>query len=208
MPVTATKYCLPLAMLLALCWLAPATPLRAFINVVVDAGHGGHDRGGIPGQRIAEKTMALDVALRLETLLKADNFGVVMTRDDDTFIPLLERPEISNQTPDAIFVSIHFDAFQASHAEGVTTIFWTGEGRDLAGAVHRQILAHLHPDVNRGIMRRPLAVLRHNRWPAILVEGGYLTSPVDAAKILTPEYRQSLAAAIADGILDYGKLDR
>ena len=50
-------------------------------TIVIDAGHGGHDRGGIPGQRIAEKEMTLDVAQRLKKILAGDGYRVVMTRE-------------------------------------------------------------------------------------------------------------------------------
>src|SRR5439155_12386135 len=58
------------------------------ITVVIDAGHGGHDRGGIPGQRVAEKDMNLDVALCLRNILSASGYRVVMTRSSDVFVPL------------------------------------------------------------------------------------------------------------------------
>ena len=54
--------------------------------VVIDAGHGGHDRGGVPGQRISEKDKCLDVALRLRRILQGDGYKVVMTREDDVFV--------------------------------------------------------------------------------------------------------------------------
>ncbi len=60
-------------------------------TVVIDAGHGGFDRGGIPSQRIPEKEMTLDVAQRLKTLLAASGYNVVMTRDSDVFVPLPSR---------------------------------------------------------------------------------------------------------------------
>src|SRR2546426_8636283 len=54
-------------------------------TVVIDAGHGGHDRGGISGQRIAEKDMTLDVAQRLRKVLAASGHRGVMSRDSDGF---------------------------------------------------------------------------------------------------------------------------
>src|SRR5437773_10934915 len=56
--------------------------------VVIDAGHGGFDRGGIPVQRIPEKEMTLDVAQRLKTLLAASGYRVIMTRISDVLLPL------------------------------------------------------------------------------------------------------------------------
>ena len=78
-------------------------------TVVIDAGHGGSDRGGIPGQRVSEKDMTLDVARRLKSVLAASGYRVVMTRDSDVFVPLGTRTAIANSYGNAIFVSVHFN---------------------------------------------------------------------------------------------------
>src|SRR4051812_19745036 len=65
-------------------------------TIVIDAGHGGYDRGGVPGQRISEKDKTLDVAQRLKRILQADGYRVIMTRDSDVFIPLPTRVAIAN----------------------------------------------------------------------------------------------------------------
>ncbi|HMH02770.1 MAG TPA: N-acetylmuramoyl-L-alanine amidase, partial [Candidatus Udaeobacter sp.] len=94
--------------------LSPAHARRASkdsgssTTVVIDAGHGGYDRGGIPGQRVAEKEMTLDVAQRLKKVLAASGYRVVMTRDSDVFVPLGTRVAIANSYANAIFVSVHF----------------------------------------------------------------------------------------------------
>ena len=69
-------------------FLALASLASAQRTIVVDAGHGGHDRGGVPYQRIGEKGMTLDVAQRLRGVLQRDGYRVVMTRTSDVFIPL------------------------------------------------------------------------------------------------------------------------
>src|SRR5262245_6758377 len=84
--------------------------------VGIDAGHGGHDRGGIPSQRVAEKDMTLDVALRLRNVLSASGYRVVMTRDSDVFVPLGGRVAIANSYRNAVFVCIHFNATGRSGA--------------------------------------------------------------------------------------------
>src|ERR1044072_8152203 len=66
------------------------------LTVVIDAGHGGQDRGGIPGQRVAEKDVTRDVAERLRSLLSASAYGVVLARDSDVFVPLPTRVAIAN----------------------------------------------------------------------------------------------------------------
>src|SRR5882724_4474095 len=84
--------------------------------IVIDAGHGGFDRGGIPSQRIAEKDMPLDVALRLRKKLLAAGYRVVMTRDSDVFIPLPGRVAIANSNRNAIFICVHFNSATRTEA--------------------------------------------------------------------------------------------
>src|ERR1043165_1845837 len=93
--------------LLALCW-ACTSSLRAFDTVVLDAGHGGHDRGAAIGY-VFEKHLALDTARRVEQLLRAQGLKVIMTRSTDVFIPLEGRSTIGNRPRNAIFVSIHYN---------------------------------------------------------------------------------------------------
>src|SRR5580700_7084217 len=78
---------------------------NSFSTVVIDPGHGGFDRGGIPGQRVPEKMVALDTALRLQKFLQRAGLRTVMTRSTDIFIPLSVRSAIANAEHDAIFVS-------------------------------------------------------------------------------------------------------
>src|ERR1051326_2602800 len=85
-------------------------------TIVIDAGHGGYDRGGVPGQRISEKDKTLDVAQRLKRILQASGYRVVMTRDSDVFVSLGGRVAIANAYPGATFVSIHFNCASRSGA--------------------------------------------------------------------------------------------
>src|SRR5215216_2148950 len=108
----------------------------SLITVVIDAGHGGHDRGGIPGQRVSEKDMTLDVARRLKKVLAASGYRVVMTRDSDVFVPLGTRVAIANSYADAIFVSVHFNSAKRTGASGIETYFYDRESLPLASAIH------------------------------------------------------------------------
>src|SRR5207249_7713054 len=133
--------------------------------VVIDAGHGGHDRGGIPGQRIAEKTMTLDVAQRLRSVLSASGYRVVMTRDSDVFVPLPTRVAIANSYRNAIFVCIHFNATQRRGAGGIETYFYSRDSLQLASAIHSYVVGGA-PSSNRGVRRRGFYVLRKTSIPA------------------------------------------
>jgi len=168
-------------------------------TVVIDAGHGGYDRGGIPGQIVSEKEMTLDVAQRLKKTLSANGYRVVMTRDSDVFIPLGTRVAIANSYSNAIFVSIHFNSAKRSGAGGIETYFYSRESLPLASAIH-YFVAGGAPSSNRNVRRRGYYVLRKTAIPAVLVECGFLTNPTEAALAQTAPYRQKLAEEIAAGV--------
>jgi N-acetylmuramoyl-L-alanine amidase len=167
--------------------------------VVIDAGHGGHDRGGIAGQRVSEKNMTLDVAQRLRAILQGYGYRTVMTRDSDVFIPLGTRVAIANSYSDAIFVCIHFNATPRRAASGIETYFYSSQSLALASAIHYYVAGGA-PSANRGVRRRGFYVLRNTRIPSVLVECGFLTNPTEAQYAQNDGYRQKLALEIAHGI--------
>ncbi len=170
-------------------------------TIVLDAGHGGHDPGGITGQRYPEKVAALDIAQRVQTRLRASGHRVIMTRSSDTFIELSHRVAISNRSPgQSVFVSIHFNASPNRDASGIETYFYSSQSARLAEAVHKRVVAATGSE-DRGVRTARFYVLRYNRRPAILVELGFLTNAAEGARIFkSSKYRQSLATAVADGI--------
>lgn len=168
-------------------------------TVVIDAGHGGFDRGGIAGQRVTEKSMNLDVAQRLKAVLQSYGYRVVMTRDSDVFIPLGTRVAIANQYRDAIFVCVHFNATPRRSANGIETYFYSSQSLALASAIHYYV-NRVAPTPNRGVRRRGFYVLRRTNIPSVLVECGFLTNPTEAQYAQSVSYRQQLAEAIARGV--------
>jgi N-acetylmuramoyl-L-alanine amidase len=169
------------------------------ITVVIDAGHGGHDRGGIPGQRVSEKAMTLDVAQRLRNILESSGYRVVMTRNSDVFVPLGTRCAIANSYRNSIFVSVHFNSAKRRGASGIETYFYGRDSLALASAIHHYV-SGTAPSENRGVRRRGYYVLRRTNVPAVLVECGFLTNPTEAAYAENASYRQKLAEAIAAGV--------
>ena len=183
------------------CGASPAVEgsREASTTVVIDAGHGGFDHGGIPGQRIPEKEMTLDVAQRLKGLLAASGYRIVMTRDSDVFVPLPTRVAIANSYQSGIFVCIHFNSAKRIGADGIETYFYSRDSLPLASAVH-YFVAGGAPSPNRGVRRRGYYVLRKTTIPAVLVECGFLTNPNEGQYALSPSYRQKLAEEIAAGV--------
>jgi N-acetylmuramoyl-L-alanine amidase len=199
-------------------------------TVVLDAGHGGIDKGAI-GPYEVEKNFALDVARRVRDELQAAGVNVYMTRNSDTFIELHQRAALANKHEDGIFVSIHFNSAANRAAQGFEIFCITPRGapsseyedlllRDMvqehgnAAEVQSFVLATaiyhaMHGRsqmMDRGVKRSRFAVLRLTKIPAVLVEGGFLSNPVDARRVASPEWRTRYSKSIAEGILAYIRL--
>jgi N-acetylmuramoyl-L-alanine amidase len=196
--------------------------------VVLDPGHGGHDKGAA-SKYGTEKEFTLDVALKVRDILRQRGVVVIMTRNDDTFISLEERAAIANRARHAILVSIHFnDSDFGSEANGFEVFSlapqggpgtmdasvmpshlqaYTGNAVDtcslaLANSVHHSILAHMER-ADRGVKRQRFAVLKLTKWPSVLVECGFLNGREESKVVGTEKWRQRLAYAIAEGIVEY-----
>ena len=175
---------------------------HTFNTVVVDAGHGGKDSGAWRRHGPPEKVVALDVALRVSTKLRESQLNTVLTRADDTFIPLDTRVAIGNQQQNAVFVSIHFNDSRRRGVEGVETYYHSPYAYDLAAAIERN-LSTIPGTVNRGIHPARFRVLRNARYPSVLVECGYLSNGSERQEAADPSYREQLADKIAEAIVDY-----
>ncbi len=205
--------------------------LRPVKTVVLDAGHGGTDRGATSNFG-CEKDFALDVCMRARKLLWARGYEVKMTRTTDVLIPLEERPKVANAIPDSIFVSVHFNASSENgQATGFEVFSITPRGapstaddaltlrdirsepgnvidvpsRVLATCVYHSILGNI-PEGDRGIKNARFAVIRLATVPAILIEGGFLSTRSDSSLVGSAAWRSKLAEAIVEGVDGYKNL--
>ena len=93
-------------------------------RVVIDAGHGGKDTGTIGPTGLTEKALVLDIARKLKERIETElGAAVVMTREDDAFVPLETRTAIANQAEADLFLSIHANASRISSTRGFETYF-------------------------------------------------------------------------------------
>jgi N-acetylmuramoyl-L-alanine amidase len=197
--------------------------------LVIDPGHGGADPGALSSHTgLLEKELALDWARRVASILAASGWPVLLTRTNDIDLSLSERIAFADRVDASAFISLHFNSSQSDPSSGgvetycltpgglpstITrgyaddaTAAWVNNEYDtqnllLACAVQREMLA-IKGVRDRGVRRaRFMGVLRHQQRPAILVEGGYLSDPVEARLIGNPAYRQELAQAVARTVL-------
>ena len=200
-------------------------------TVVLDAGHGGYDKGQM-SRYGAEKDFALDVARKLRPLLQAKGLRVIMTREGDYFVPLEVRAKIANSARNSIFVSIHFNATNDDpNATGFEIFSFTPRGAPstsdanvnarsfnaqpgssvdaqsmaLSACIYHSVLGQLR-EYDRGIKRARFAVLRLTKVPAVLIECGFLTERGESKLISNKDWRAKLAGAIGIGIESYQAL--
>ena len=194
-----------LAVCICACMCAGESGVQA-ATVVLDAGHGGHDPGGIPGQRYSEKEAALRIAQLVQKRLKVRGHRVLMTRSSDEFVELSRRVAIANSAPaNTLFVSIHLNSAPNRDAHGIETYHFDERSRRLAEAIHARVLK-VTGEEDRFVRRARFYVLRYNRRPAVLAELGFLTNPAEGARIArSGAYREKLAGAVADGILSVAR---
>src|SRR5438067_1138894 len=166
---------------------------RTFRTVIIDAGHGGHDSGTTSRAGGAEKNATLEVARRLNEKLRAAGFRTVMTRTGDYFVPLNDRAEISNHQNNAIFVSIHFNDSPKRRIRGVETYYNSAAALPIAEKIQQNLCA-LSED--RGVHHANYRVLRKNRFPAVLVECGFLSNRNEGSRCASPGYREAIASQL------------
>lgn len=107
-------------------------------TIIIDPGHGGKDPGAIGPGGTYEKTIALEVAKRLQKLLEKElKVDVILTRDDDTFIPLHKRSQIALQKGGKIFISLHCNATKNQKAQGFEVYFLSEAKTQAAAEVAR-----------------------------------------------------------------------
>jgi N-acetylmuramoyl-L-alanine amidase len=209
---------------------APITPSPSgpFTVVILDPGHGGQDSGAMCGG-LLEKDLTLDVARRIDRLLDSEGIATLMTRMGDTYVSLADRAAVANRTRNCIFVSIHFNEDNKPIASGVETYYashqissnaslaswlpfvWrplsnapNPESQRLAGFIQEALVARTRA-INRGTQPGQFFVIANVTSPAVLVEGGFLTNKEDISKLASNDYRDQIAAAVADGVLQYRK---
>ena len=180
------------------------TGARAFDTVVLDPGHGGHDRGAAVGY-VFEKHMALDTARRVEQLLRVKGIKVVMTRSSDVFIPLPGRATIGNRYGNAIFVSVHYNYNRGGSGHGLETYYCHNKSYQLAGYIQAYMIQDTRMQ-NRGVKHANFHVIKNTtRNPAVLVECGFVSNSSERAGMMGGAYREKIAEGIAKGILAYRK---
>lgn len=201
---------------------SPAAPWK-FGNgsriIVLDPGHGGSDFG-TAHNGLVEKTITIDIARRLRTLLTAAGWIVRMTRDSDIDpvsqanlaamkadgkpnpsdrAYLQTRDDVANDVNARIFISIHVNYSDSPSVNGTTFYWYKPEDQLLAQTLEKAVIPVAGTN-DVGPRHENFYVTRHANMPAVLIETAFISNPHDAALLASPAFLQNMAQGIANGV--------
>lgn len=188
--------------------------------VVIDAGHGGEDGGGVSVNNIPEKGINLDIALKLSEMLWLEGYETKLTRTEDISIhdegteglraqklsDMQNRLKLFN-TEGAVCISIHQNRFTDPKYSGAQMFYHkdNAEGGRLAECLRTRIRGYLQPDNERETkpMDDELYLLCNCRNPAVMAECGFISNPEEAELLEQEQYRRKMAFSLMGGLNDY-----
>ncbi|MEA4863696.1 MAG: N-acetylmuramoyl-L-alanine amidase [Victivallaceae bacterium] len=203
------------------------------IHIVIDPGHGGSDPGAsgrVSKEKNITLSMAFELKRQLESRYvtiqgKRTRLRVTLTRSGDSTVSLEQRAAICNRARGQLFISLHADAASPS-VSGIGTFSltppgapsynaskvvnerstgqaWCNNSLFFAYCVQKNIVSKIKDTSNRGLKRARFSVLRNTDCPSVLVETGFITNTREERNLNSSAYRKRLAAAIADGVVEY-----
>lgn len=188
--------------------------------IVIDPGHGGVDPGTVSKNDVYESKINLELSLKLKALLEQSGAVVIMTRTDDSGLYTSEsktlrekkREDLKNRrkmivdSQAEIFISIHMNSFTNSKYYGAQTFFGKNsvEGEKLADSIQNEFRERLDKDnLRTPTARDNIYVLNEIEIPAVLVEAGFLSNPLEEKLLQKENHQEKIAWAIFSGLLSY-----
>ena len=190
-------------------------------TIIIDAGHGGEDGGAVGNGNVLEKDINLEIAKALDEMLRSAGYQTIMTRSDDRMLydknadykgrkkqlDLQARLAIAQEQENAIFVSIHMNAFSDSQYSGLQ-VYYSQNHPDSA-RLAEQIQSDTRELLMKNNNRKTKAsngtsyLLDRIEHPAILVECGFLSNTEECARLATKDYQKQLATVLFSSISNF-----
>ena len=179
--------------------------------IVIDPGHGGEDGGATSCTGRMESEYNLAISKKLDDLLHLLGYQTRMTRTADVSIyttgdtiarkkisDLKERVRIVNETPGAVFISIHQNQFSDSRYSGAQVFYAKTDGsKELGQKLQSELVTALNPGSNR--KSKPISgvyLMENIQCTGVLIECGFLSNPREEAKLRNAEYQKKLCCVI------------
>lgn len=175
--------------------------------VYVDAGHGGSETGAIGNKgtanEIYEKDINLAISLYLNDMLKQAGIKTAMTRTDDSYVSLYDRPVKANNLGADLFLSVHSNSFKNDIAEGTETLYYANGGdsygissEEFAELIQKEVTAALSTFDRGCVNGSEMYVIRKSAMPAVIAEIAFVSNTDDLAKLSDKNYQKKAAYAL------------
>ncbi|MFM7406856.1 MAG: N-acetylmuramoyl-L-alanine amidase [Cuspidothrix sp.] len=176
------------------------------IKIVLDPGHGGKESGS-KGVGYVAKDVNLALSKLLRDELVKQGAIVVMTRDDDQDVSLVERQKIISQEKPAISLSLHYNFLpdQSYNTKGLMSFWYHPQAHNLAVFLHNYIVNKTR-EPSSGVFWNNLALTRPSAAPSILLEFRLINNMNGLEDMFTPQQQQKIAKTLADGVTEWFKM--
>lgn len=176
------------------------------IKIIVDAGHGGCERGALGGCGDQEKNINLAIAQNLKQELESRGAKVIMTREKDVQVSLTDRVNIARDKDATLLISIHANALPDGQDpiknRGTSVYYYHNQAKPLAENILKTMTEQLKTNNDR-VRQGSLALVRPTSSVSVLIEVAYIINPDDYAMLLDKDFQTNCAKSIADGIEKY-----
>lgn len=184
--------------------------------IVLDPGHGGYDKGAQGAAGTFEKKITLTLAQLIVNELE-NEFELILTRTDDYGLDIASRINIAHHLKANLFISLHTGGSFLHQTSGIDIFYFEKMSQSATAcaetlhSTNSRFLAELiqkrfydgKKKSKVQVRGAPLLVLEGADMPAILIEVGYLTHPIEEKKLADKEYLADLAKKISQGVIDF-----
>lgn len=185
--------------------------------VVIDAGHGGQDPGKVGADGSLEKDINLQIALKLQKFLEAQDVDVVLTRDSDMGLydenasnkkvqDMKNRVQIIEETKPVLTVSIHQNSYHEEYVHGAQVFYYAGsdKSKELAERIQQVMASELDRDnARKAKANDSYYLLKKTSSPIVIVECGFLSNYEEAQKLSSELYQEKVAWAIHLAVIQW-----
>ena len=222
----ALAYVLVAGFFLSAAWLGSQTVTvmaqRSAVSerkiIVIDPGHGGEDGGAVSCTGIPEKTLNLEISVKVNDLFHLLGWRTAMTRSEDKSIctsgttiaqrkvsDLKERVKMVNSTENPILISIHQNLYPESRYRGAQVFYGASEnGQALAEGIQAAFLETINPGSRRQVKpARGIYLMEKVPCTAVLVECGFLSNPEEEALLRSRDYQQKICCVIVTATANF-----
>jgi N-acetylmuramoyl-L-alanine amidase len=190
---------------------------KSLPTIIIDAGHGGEDGGAISCTGRYESHLNLEIALRLNAVCHLLGHETKLIRQTDQAVyttgktlaekkvsDLKQRVKLVNETDRGILISIHQNTFSDDRYSGAQVFYANTDGsKSLAELIQQQLVQFDSSNHRRTKAANGVYLMQHIKKPGVLIECGFLSNPIEEAKLRSEEYQKKLCCAIAVAIHSY-----